>query len=641
MRRRRLLIASVVLTVCLGALHTGQASVQAAVPAVHFSASGDFASTTNTSAVLAGLKSSASELHLALGDLSYGTTGAEQSWCNFVTSRLDPGFPFELVSGNHESNGLNGNINDFSACLPNQLPGAIGTYGRQWFVDYPQQSPTVRLVMISPGLSFPDGLWSYAAGSPQYQWTAAAIDGARAAGIPWVVVGMHKPCLSLGDYTCEAAPLNDLLMSKKVDLVLTGHEHIYQRTKQLALNPACTSVAVGTVNPSCVVDSDDDLVRGAGTVFATVGTSGVPLRDVHTGDPELGYFAAWSGANITPSNGFLDMAADADTLSARFVPSTGSYADAFTIQKSTTPPGNQAPVAVVGTPTCQGFACLFDGSASSDADGSIVGYAWDFGDGNPGSGPTPSHVYGAAGSYTVRLTVTDNDGGTASTSRQVTVSSPSTQIVADDFSRTVASGLGVADVGGPWSVGGAAADAFVASGTGNLVMRTPGAGRLAAVPGVTTSAADISVVLAADKAATGSGIYLSLVGRRVTGEGDYRGVVVITPAGAVRGRVDRKTWQGVDVTILATKTVAGLTYSPGDLLRLRLQVTGTTPTTLRLKVWREGSAEPAAWLLSGLDSTAGLQSVGYVGVQPYLSSSATNAPVTAKVDGLRVTVITP
>ena len=71
------------------------------------------------------------DLNLALGDLSYGATGAEQAWCDFVTARVGAGFPFELLAGNHESNGQNGNINDFSACLPNQLPGVVGTYGRQ------------------------------------------------------------------------------------------------------------------------------------------------------------------------------------------------------------------------------------------------------------------------------------------------------------------------------------------------------------------------------------------------------------------------------------------------------------------------------------------------------------------------------
>ncbi len=45
---------------------------------------------------------------------------------------------------------------------------------------------------------------------------------------------MHKPCLSLGEYACDiGADLTNLLLSKKVDLVLSGHEHIYQRSKQL------------------------------------------------------------------------------------------------------------------------------------------------------------------------------------------------------------------------------------------------------------------------------------------------------------------------------------------------------------------------------------------------------------------------
>ena len=52
----------------------------------------------------------------------------------------------------------------------------------------------------------------------------------------------------------------------------------------------------------------------------------------------------------------------------------------------------------------------FDGSGSSDPDGTIASYAWDFGDGTTGSGPKPVHVYRKAGTYLVRLTVTDDSG---------------------------------------------------------------------------------------------------------------------------------------------------------------------------------------------------------------------------------------
>jgi len=52
----------------------------------------------------------------------------------------------------------------------------------------------------------------------------------------------------------------------------------------------------------------------------------------------------------------------------------------------------------------------FDGSSSSDPDGSIQSYEWDYGDGSTGSGETATHKYSEQGDYTVILTVTDNDG---------------------------------------------------------------------------------------------------------------------------------------------------------------------------------------------------------------------------------------
>ena len=126
---------------------------------------------------------------------------------------------------------------------------------------------------------------------PRYNWTAAAIDEARADGIPWVVVSMHKPCLSVGEYPCDpGAAILNLLVSKKVDLVLSGHEHHYARTKQLALGTVCAAIAPGSYNAACVADADSSLRKSAGTVFATVGTGGVELRDIYTADPDLPFF---------------------------------------------------------------------------------------------------------------------------------------------------------------------------------------------------------------------------------------------------------------------------------------------------------------------------------------------------------------
>jgi fructan beta-fructosidase len=64
----------------------------------------------------------------------------------------------------------------------------------------------------------------------------------------------------------------------------------------------------------------------------------------------------------------------------------------------------------------------FDGSGSSDSDGSISSWVWDFGDGTTGNGEFVSHAYSVSGNYTVTLTVTDDKGATGSDSHVVSVS---------------------------------------------------------------------------------------------------------------------------------------------------------------------------------------------------------------------------
>jgi PKD repeat protein len=84
---------------------------------------------------------------------------------------------------------------------------------------------------------------------------------------------------------------------------------------------------------------------------------------------------------------------------------------------------NSAPVANAGGPysSAEGSPITFDGTASTDPDNDIVSYAWDFGDGETGSGPTVQHTYANAGAYTVTLTVTDDDGVTSQTTATATI----------------------------------------------------------------------------------------------------------------------------------------------------------------------------------------------------------------------------
>ncbi|HEX2088264.1 MAG TPA: S8 family serine peptidase [Solirubrobacteraceae bacterium] len=84
---------------------------------------------------------------------------------------------------------------------------------------------------------------------------------------------------------------------------------------------------------------------------------------------------------------------------------------------------NQAPTASIGAAdSVRNFeTTTFDGAQSSDPDGTIASYAWDFGDGTTATGATAQHAYDWPGTYQVRLTVTDDDGASATATRSIAV----------------------------------------------------------------------------------------------------------------------------------------------------------------------------------------------------------------------------
>ncbi|MFC5885794.1 collagenase [Kitasatospora sp. CM 4170] len=85
----------------------------------------------------------------------------------------------------------------------------------------------------------------------------------------------------------------------------------------------------------------------------------------------------------------------------------------------TNPPANQAPTAAFTTAVGELAVTFVD--RSTDPDGKIASRAWDFGDGTTSTAANPTKWYSAAGTYTVTLTVTDDKGATARTSKSVTV----------------------------------------------------------------------------------------------------------------------------------------------------------------------------------------------------------------------------
>ncbi|MCW2530198.1 MAG: domain containing protein [Pseudonocardiales bacterium] len=293
-------------------------------------------------------------------------------------------------------------------------------------------------------------------------------------------------------------------------------------------------------------------------------------------------------------------------------------------------PPNRPPVAVF-TATCTLLSCSFDGSGSTDPDGSIARYSWSFGDSTTSSGGTVTHTYAAAGTYQVALVVTDNQGTTAGVTHSATPTAPANPAFASDtFNRTVSGGLGQADTGGAWTTSGNAANISVSPGAAAFRLTAAGSLLTGYLPSVLRPNADVTAVMTVDKVVTGNGLYATITGRRLSPNNEYRARLRFTSTGQIALLLTRMVG-GTETALGSEVTVTGLTYATGIAISIRVQVSGSGPTTVRARAWRSTGAEPAAWTATSSDATAALQGAGAVGVSGYVSGSATNAPVTLRI----------
>ncbi len=86
--------------------------------------------------------------------------------------------------------------------------------------------------------------------------------------------------------------------------------------------------------------------------------------------------------------------------------------------------GSLVPPVANFSSSCTGLDCNFT-DQSTDSDGNIASWSWDFGDGAQSSAQNPAHSYASAGTFQVDLTASDNDGASDSQSHNVTVTDPS------------------------------------------------------------------------------------------------------------------------------------------------------------------------------------------------------------------------
>ena len=152
-------------------------------------------------------------------------------------------------------------------------------------------------------------------------------------------------------------------------------------------------------------------VAGAAAVLASNGMTASEI---------VGYLTSTGNYNYIDDSGdgIKEPLLDATTLAPRFVGGEPP--------PPPPPPAENVPPTAALSVNCQDLMCTFDASGSSDSDGTITSYAWSFGDGTDGSGESTTHSYTQPGTYSVTLTVTDDDSATDSASDSATATDPGT-----------------------------------------------------------------------------------------------------------------------------------------------------------------------------------------------------------------------
>lgn len=412
--------------------------------------------------------------------------------------------------------------------------------------------------------------------------------------------------------------------------------------------PTHTYAKAGTYTVTLTVTDDGGATGTAtGTVTAAAPAANVPPTAAFTASASGLGVAVDASASSDPDGTVASYAwTFGDGGTATGVTASHTYAASGTNtvrltvtddRGATTSTSKDVTVVAANTPPTASFTTKVadlgvsvDGTASTDADGTVASWAWDFGDGTASAtGGTQSHTYAAAGSYTVKLTVTDNGGATNSASKSVTVSAaapppPATHLAADSFGRSVTGGLGSATTGGAWSVSGGAANFSVASGAG--VLSTGKATTLSGtLSSVSSSSSDVTATVAVPALPVGGSLYAGLVGRRI-GTDDYNARVVVAADGTAVVQVLHGG------TALKSAAFSGGTIAAGTVIHVRMRTTGTGTTTLQARAWLDGTTEPTTWQATATDTTAALQAAGSVGIRTYLGGGVTNGPLAVKVD---------
>jgi hypothetical protein len=202
----------------------------------------------------------------------------------------------------------------------------------------------------------------------------------------------------------------------------------------------------------------------------------------------------------------------------------------------------------------------------------------------------------------------------------VTVVDPN-QFALDTFTRTIAvdSGWGTADVGGSWTA--SSNTALGVDGSRGFYTNTGSVSKIVSLGSVSEQDVELVFQFAiADLGGAGENYGFQGLLRFVDSSNFYRSQITVADSGAVSVRAQKTVADSL--VSITSDTATGRTYAATEVWTAKFHAEGTSPTTLRIKVWKTSDSEPGTWDLETTDSEAVLQTSAGVGVR-FLPSAGT------------------
>ena len=273
----------------------------------NFAAAGDFGCSTNTQNTIENMQSKDPEIVLALGDLSYHSTA--DCWFDMMSPIKDK---LMITLGHHDVEDGQAKMNQYMNSFAMDKPFYSYDYNKVHF-----------LVMSAKSV--------YYKGSEQYNFVLEDLKKASEnENVNWIVVSSYGPPYTSPSEHTAFKELREVyhpvFEQYGVDLVLSGHNHNYQRTYPLTYNPNDSGEPTVTNTAATDYDGQKD-----GIVFALVGTGGVNFYSFNGQAPfvDTQFANKFGFLNIDISNGNPDT-----KLTGTFYDNKGGQIlDQFTIEK--------------------------------------------------------------------------------------------------------------------------------------------------------------------------------------------------------------------------------------------------------------------------------------------------------------------